>query len=341
MFSFRNKIKKVIIDAGHGGSDPGTIANGIVEKEYTLKISQYIHERLDDLGVENTLTRNSDITLDSKKRPKIISDIYGNGEDVLVVSNHINAGGGDGAEIIYALRNSDSLSKMIAKEFENNGQNVRKYYQRRLPSDPSKDYYYIMRNTPNNETIIVEYGFADSSLDDVEFLKNNWQSLAEGVVKAICDYIGVKYELCNMKNFYIVKKGDTLWSIAKKFNINVDKLKDINNLTSNIISVGQKLLVDEMDDYIIYKVKKGDNLYKISKEYNVSINELKDLNNLESDILQISDELKIPSKRVYIVKKGDNLYKISKEFNTSVDEIMKLNKLTNYNLNIGKKLLLP
>lgn len=87
--------KKVVIDAGHGGSDPGTIANGITEKDYTLKISDYIHKRLDDLGIENSMTRTGDITLDSNARPKKIQSFYGNGGDVLVVSNHINAGGQD------------------------------------------------------------------------------------------------------------------------------------------------------------------------------------------------------------------------------------------------------
>lgn len=85
--------KKVVIDAGHGGADPGTSANGIVEKDYTLKISQYMADRLNQLGIENSLTRNSDVTLDSTARPKKAQSFYGTGNDVIVVSNHINAGG--------------------------------------------------------------------------------------------------------------------------------------------------------------------------------------------------------------------------------------------------------
>ena len=86
--------KKIVIDPGHGGEDPGTSANGIVEKDYTLKISQYMAKRLNDLGIENSLTRNSDVALDSS-RPKKAQSFYGTGSDVIVVSNHINAGGGD------------------------------------------------------------------------------------------------------------------------------------------------------------------------------------------------------------------------------------------------------
>lgn len=86
--------KRVVIDPGHGGEDPGASANGIVEKDYTLKISQYMADRLNDLGIENALTRNSDVTLDATNRPKKVQSLFGTGNDVIMVSNHINAGGG-------------------------------------------------------------------------------------------------------------------------------------------------------------------------------------------------------------------------------------------------------
>lgn len=82
-------------DTCHGGDDPGTIANGITEKDYTLKITNYIHNRLDELGIPNKLSRDSDITLDANNRPQKIQSLYGNDSDVIVVSNHINAGGGN------------------------------------------------------------------------------------------------------------------------------------------------------------------------------------------------------------------------------------------------------
>ena len=92
-------LKKVVIDAGHGGEDPGTIANGITEKDYTLKISEYIHKRLDEMGIPNEMSRTDDVTLDSNSRPSKIQSFYGDGSDVIVVSNHINAGGGDGQSV--------------------------------------------------------------------------------------------------------------------------------------------------------------------------------------------------------------------------------------------------
>lgn len=342
-------IKKVVLDSGHGGEDPGTIANGITEKDYTLKISEYIHNRLDEMGVPNKMTRTSDVTLTPSERPKKVQSFYGNGSDVIVVSNHINAGSGDGAEIIYALRNNDTFARKIANEFENAGQNVRKYYQRRLPSNPAKDYYYIMRDTPNNETVIVEYGFADSTGDDISQLKNNWEKLAEAVTKAIVEYAGGEYVAPIDSNYYTVKSGDSLWSISRKFGITVDELKSANNLSSNLLSVGQNLIIPGKEAQATgdeYVVKKGDTLYSIARKYNTSVDNLKSINNITTDSLAIGQIIKLPSTSstasdTYIVKKGDSLYSIARTYNTSVDKLKEINNLTSNALAIGQVLKLP
>lgn len=349
--------KKIVIDAGHGGEDPGTSANGIVEKDLTLKISEYLHKRFDELGIPNEMTRTSDITLGPSERPTKAQSFYGNSNDVILLSNHINAGGGDGAEIIYSLRNSDKLSNLIAQEFAKAGQNVRKYYQRRLPSDPSKDYYYILRDTPNNESIIIEYGFADSTGDDPSLLKNNWEELAEAVVRAVASYVGVPYSSGSSSlNTHVVKSGDTLWSIAKKYGVSVEELKEKNNLTSNALSINQVLLIPGEDESSVevpssseyYTVKAGDSLYAIANKYGMSVDELKDLNNLTSNLLTIGQRLRIKkgineenTGETYTVVKGDNLYQIALKFDTTVDALKTLNGLNNNVLSIGQVLKIP
>lgn len=340
-------IKKVVIDAGHGGDDPGTIANGITEKDYTLKISNYIHNRLDEMGVPNEMSRTSDVTLTPSERSKKVQSFFGNGSDVIVVSNHINAGGGDGAEIIYALRNNDKFAKKLATEFENAGQDVRKYYQRRLPSNPAKDYYYIMRDTPNNETVIVEYGFADT-ISDANLIKNDWEKLAEAVTKAIVEYAGGKYVAPLDSNYYTVKSGDSLWSISRKFGVTVNDLKKVNNLSSNLLSIGQNLIIPGKNNNTSsneYVVKKGDTLYGIANKYNVSVDNLKSYNNLSTDSLSIGQKIKIPDNKVnsneYVVKSGDSLYSISRKYGVSVDELMSVNNLKSTVLSVGQVLKIP
>lgn len=90
---------------------------------------------------------------------------------------------------------------------------------------------------------------------------------------------------------YTVVKGDNLYSIANRYNTTVDEIKTINNLTSNILIIGQKLLIPETET--TYIVKKGDNLYSIANRYNTTVDEIKRKNNLTSNLLSIGQKLKI------------------------------------------------
>lgn len=341
-------LKGVVLDSGHGGNDQGSSGNGIIEKDLTLKISQYMYDRFKALGVPVKMTRTSDVDLEPNDRPGVVLDKFGNGKDVVVISNHINAGGGEGAEVIYALRNSDKLASSILNELEKSGQVVRKYYQRRLPSNSSKDYYYIIRNTPNNETLIVEYGFLDNEAD-AKRLKSNYKKYAEAVVRAVTLYGGYKYVPVSGSNYYVVKKGDSLWSIARANGLTVDELKSLNNLSSNVLHVGDTLLIsssdstgdDGNDNY--YVVKSGDTLWSIARKYNLSVNELKTLNNLSSNVLSVGQRLIVgkESSNDYVVSAGDTLWAIARKFNVSVDDIKALNNLSSNNLSIGMTLKIP
>lgn len=343
-------VRKVIIDPGHGGTDSGATGNNLLEKDYNLLISKYMYDRFKELGVPVAITRDSDTTLSPTDRVNTILNKFGNSSDVILISNHVNSGGGEGAEVIYALRNKDTLAKRILENIGAAGQETRKYYQRRLPSDTSKDYYFIHRNTGNLEPLIVEYGFIDNT-KDVEFLKENYEELAEAVISAVANYIGVPYTPPEdlITNTYVVQKGDTLYSIANKLGTTVSELKKENNLTSNTLQIGEVLRVPTKEIYEeeenIYIVKKGDTLYSIAMANNTTVDELKKANNLTSNILSTGQLLKIPSallpESTYIVKKGDSLYSIANKYNTTIDELKRINNLTSNILSIGQVLKLP
>lgn len=350
-------VRKVIIDPGHGGTDAGATGNNLLEKDYNLLISKYMYDRFKQLDVPVAITRDSDTTLSPTDRVNTILNKFGNSSDVILISNHVNSGGGEGAEVIYALRNKDTLAKRILENIGATGQETRKYYQRRLPSDTSKDYYFIHRNTGNLEPLIVEYGFIDNT-KDVEFLKENYEELAEAVISAVANYIGVPYKAPNglITNTYVVQKGDTLYSIANKLGTTVSELKKENNLTSNTLQIGEVLRIPTKEIYEeeenIYIVKKGDSLYSIANKYNTTVDELKRINNLTSNILSIGQVLKLPSDKAsnvekeennisYTVQKGDSLYSIARKYDTTIDRIKDLNNLTTNLLSIGQVLLIP
>lgn len=349
-----------ITGASHGGADSGAVGNGMQEKNYTLLIAEYLNRRFNELGIPSKLVRETDETLTPSERVNRILNAYGNDPNVLVISNHLNAGGAEGAEVIYALRNNDTLSRNILTELNKVGQPVRKSYQRRLPSDNTKDYYFIHRNTGNTEPIIVEYGFIDNA-KDAKRIRDNYEKYAEAVVKAVVDTKGLNYDVPTTSlDTYTVQRGDTLWSIAKKLNTTVDELKRSNNLNTNLLYINQQLKVPDYstveDTNISYVVKKGDTLWSIAQQYNTSVSDLKKNNNLTSDFLSPGTILKIPtsssiipddeeniisSGNVYEVKRGDTLYSIAKLYNVSVEDILNLNDLNSTNLTIGTKLLIP
>ena len=89
------KDYKVVIDAGHGGDDPGSSGNGIIEKDLTLDISNYMYDRFKSLGIPVKMTRTTDETLSPTERVNRVLNAFGNDSDVIVLSNHINAGGAE------------------------------------------------------------------------------------------------------------------------------------------------------------------------------------------------------------------------------------------------------
>ena len=339
---------KVVIDAAHGGSDTGVTGNGLIEKDYNLLISNYISRRLNDLGVSNILTRTGDSFISLDDRIGIIEDAYGTGKDVIVISNNLSDNTEPGAEIIYALRNNSALSYLISKALEDSGVTVNKYYQLRDLDDTSLDAEYLIRETGNNQTIEIFYGSVNDYGDSLN-IKNNYEDYGEAVVKGLVDYLGVNYVPLDNESYYVVKSGDSLYSIAKELGTTVNALKELNNLSSNNLSIGQLLKIptisnENQNNNIggsanTYTVVKGDSLYSIAKKYGLTVNELKSLNNLSSNTLQIGQVLKVGSiSNTYTVKSGDSLYSIARTYGMTVQELKDLNNLTSNVLQIGQVL---
>lgn len=346
---------KVAIDSAGGGTNSGAIGNGITEKDYTLSISKYINDRLNTLEIENFLVRDDDSTLSDSQRVDIIKNKYGTGNNVIVISNRLNSGGSSGTEIMYPLRSNSKLSASIANEIDNAGGNTTKYYQLRDSTNTALDDDYLISNTANNQTIAINYGYVDSASDST-FLKDNLEILGEAVVKAIANYAGVTYLPNTLEGYYVVQKGDSLWSIASKNGTTVNELKSLNNLSNNTLQIGQLLKLPTIgngDDNVlveqnIYTVQKGDSLWAIANKYNTTVDNIKSANNLTSNNLSIGQKLIIPTSTsqitnqiTYIVQKGDSLWAIANKYDTTVEKIKSTNNLSSNNLSIGQVLIIP
>ena len=349
---------RIVVDAGHGGDDPGAVYGGLQEKNFNLEAANYMYRRFQDLGLPVAITRTDDTTLTREERLNTMRSL-GTDSQVIILSNHINSGGGEGAEVIYPLRSTDTLARNILEAIGEEGQITRKYYQRRLPEDPSKDYYYIMRETPNTTALLIEYGFIDNA-NDRRKLEENLTDYAEAVVRAVANYTGTTYipPGGTAQNTYTVRAGDTLYSIAQRFGLTVDELRRLNNLTSNNLSIGQVLIISQGDieepptSTNTYTVQPGDTLYKIARQFNTTVGDLISLNNLSSTTLSVGQVLRIPTNEqepeepeqdfiTYTVKSGDSLWKISQEYGVSVDAIINANNLTSTSLQIGDVLIIP
>lgn len=90
---YDNERIKVIVDAGHGGNDPGAIGNNLQEKDLNLRAAQYMYKRLQELDIPSVIIRDSDETLSKNDRIKRVIDAYDNSPNTILISNHINAGG--------------------------------------------------------------------------------------------------------------------------------------------------------------------------------------------------------------------------------------------------------
>ena len=126
---------------------------------------------------------------------------------------------------------------------------------------------------------------------------------------------------------YVVQKGDSLYTIAKKYNTTVNDLNDYNMLTSNVIYPGQVILVPKKGEHIyfvidIYVVEENDTLHKIARKTNIDVQNLANYNDVGNLVLQKGQTINIPRERTYVVDSSDTVESVLRKTNRTAEELL-------------------
>jgi N-acetylmuramoyl-L-alanine amidase len=201
-------MAKVYIGIGHGGSDPGAVANGFRESDLNLAVGKACYNYLKARGVEVKISRTTDKAYELEDRIKDANKFKAD----LALDIHHNAGGGDGAEVYHTkhLGKGKTLANNILKEMQKIGQNSRGTKIRLNAS--GNDYFGFVRQT-NMPSVLVECAFVDNKtdvkiVDTAAEQKKMGEAIARGVLKqlGIADKV-IKEETTTTDKIYRVQVG--------------------------------------------------------------------------------------------------------------------------------------
>ncbi len=221
-------LKILIIDVGHGGSDPGAVGNGIVEKVANLNTALALKAEAERHGIKVFITRTTDVAMSLEARVKFANDIAKKypGAEIVFVSIHHNAGGGDRAEGIHSIYRGkgQALANTILDEMAAKLGQEKKVYEKK--GSDNKDYYYVIKHT-SMDAIIVEVCFLDNKkdvqiADTVPEQKRNGIVIAHGILKHLGIAIKTNNNTINVKkyrNVIVYKEGTADKVTAEFFNM--------------------------------------------------------------------------------------------------------------------------
>lgn len=221
--------KKVFIDAGHGGSDPGAVGvKNSKEKDIALSVAKKVAERLKEQGIEVKLSRDTDKYISLAERAKMANDW---GADCFV-SIHCNAFNNvaKGLEVFSLNSNTSDLAKYVLEGILNENAYT-------LNRGVKFANFYVLKNT-KMRACLVETGFIDNT-DDYRILMEKQDEMSIGIAKGICKYLKIEYKPANNIpdiNPPIVDSNTFYRVVCGSFNNKIfaeERLEELKNLGFN------------------------------------------------------------------------------------------------------------
>jgi len=169
---------------------------------------------------------------------------------------------------------------------------LNRFNQDYKPCDLKKIYLvHIVKPGENLSKIGAKYKVPYRVIKEFNHLKTNSLRVSQKLIIPTTPALLNKYKFKYAKNTYVVRPGDTLSRIAKRYRISIKKLKAMNDKKSSVIHVSEKLIVPVSKRP--YTVKSGDNLSTIARRYKISVKTLKAKNNKRSDVIRIGEKLRV------------------------------------------------
>jgi len=212
------------------------------------------------------------------------------------------------------------------------------------PADLQKIYLvHVVKSGDNLSKIGHKYHVPYRVIREFNHLSSNSLKVRQKLIIPTTPALLDKHKFLYAKNSYVVRSGDTLLGLSKRYKVSVHKLMAMNNKKSTMLHVREKLIVPPLPlPRGAYVVRSGDNLSSIASRYKVSLTALKKRNSLHSNVIHVGQKLAIPRKRhaksAYIVKAGDNLSNIASRYKISVQTLKLRNNKNNNMIHVGEKL---
>jgi len=178
--------RKVWLDAGHGGKDPGAIGNGLKEKDVTLAITKKVGDELKRHGVKVGYTRTTDKTVALNRRGPLANNFNAD----VFVSIHTNAFGNPSAQGVetYSYPGS-SKGRNLAKDIHNEIVKAKLYSKNR----GLKTANFAVLRQSRMPAALPEIAFITNKAD-AKLLKNKQDEFATAIAKGILKNLGIKYK---------------------------------------------------------------------------------------------------------------------------------------------------